>query len=103
MGVLHHPISTENTYADWISRLVRHLDDEKLENYGEDALGEFLTELAHVRNVAAGTQNQALCVIQFYYEKGLGKDMPFHQPLESQGEYLLAVGTEPRRDYRIDS
>jgi hypothetical protein len=36
MRVLHHPISTENTYADWISRLVRHLDDEKLGNYGEE-------------------------------------------------------------------
>jgi len=49
MRVLHHPISTENTYAGWISRLVKHLDDENLEKVTEDALGEFLTELAIVR------------------------------------------------------
>jgi len=77
MRVLHHPISTENTYAGWISRLVRHLDDENLEKYNEDALGEFLTELALVREVDAGTQNQALCAILFYYQKVLGKDMQF--------------------------
>ena len=46
MRVLHHPISTENTYADWIARLVRHVDDEDLPKYGEDTLGEFLTERA---------------------------------------------------------
>jgi hypothetical protein len=73
MRVLHHPISTENTYADWIRRLVRFLDDEKLENYGEAELGEFLSELALIGNVAAGTQNQALCAILFYYQKVLGR------------------------------
>jgi integron integrase len=77
MRVLHHPISTENTYAGWISRLVKHLDDENLEKVTEDALGEFLTELALMREVDAGTQNQALCAILFYYEKVLGKDLQF--------------------------
>jgi len=42
MRVLHHTISTENTYAGWISRLVKHLDDENLEKYVEDALGGVL-------------------------------------------------------------
>jgi hypothetical protein len=60
MRVLHHPISTENTYAGWINRLVKHFDDESLEKYNEDAIGEFLTELALLREVDAGTQNQAL-------------------------------------------
>ena len=65
MRVLHHPISTEDTYAGWITRLVKHLDDENLGKYGEDALGGFLTELALVREVDSGTQNQALS-LPFY-------------------------------------
>lgn len=84
MRVLHHPISTENTYAGWIARLVRHLDDEKLENYSEDALGEFLTELALLREVDAGTQNQALSAILFYYQKVLGRDMQFINRLRAK-------------------
>ncbi len=84
MRVLHHPISTENTYAGWIRRLVKHLDDENLEKYSEDALGEFLTELALLREVDAGTQNQALCAILFYYQKVLGKDMQFINRLRAR-------------------
>ena len=84
MRVLHHPISTENTYASWINRLVKHLDDENLEKYAEDALGEFLTELALLREVDAGTQNQALCAILFYYEKVLGRDMQFINRLRAK-------------------
>jgi integron integrase len=95
MRVLHHPISTENTYADWIARLVRHVDDEDLSKYGEDAIGEFLTELAVFRNVAAGTQNQALCAILFYYQKVLGKDMHFINRLRAkESTYLPLVLSE---------
>ena len=102
MRVLHHPISTENTYAGWIARLVRHLDDEDLAKYSEDTLGEILTELALLREVDAGTQNQALCAILFYYQKVLGRDMQFinrlrakestHLPLVmSQGEIRILL------------
>ena len=84
MRVLHHPISTENTYAGWIARLVRHLDDENLEKFSEDALGEFLTELALLREVDAGTQNQALCAILFYYQKVLGRDLQFINRLRAK-------------------
>jgi integrase len=61
----------------WIARLIKFLDDDKLEKYGESQLGEFLTELALVREVSDGTQNQALCAILFYYQKILGKDIHF--------------------------
>jgi hypothetical protein len=56
--MLHHPISTEDAYASWITRLILHLDDENLEKYGEEQLGEFLTEWAVVREVTTGTQNK---------------------------------------------
>lgn len=84
MRVLHYAISTEDTYAGWIARLVRHLDDENLEKYSEDAIGEFLTELALLREVDAGTQNQALCAILFYYQKVLGRDMQFINRLRAR-------------------
>lgn len=92
MRVLHHPISTENTYAGWIARLVRHLDDEDLAKYSEDAIGEFLTELALIREVDAGTQNQALSAILFYYQNVLGREMQFiHRLRAKQSTYLPLV------------
>jgi integrase len=92
MRVLHHPISTENAYADWITRFVKHLDDDQLEKVGEDAIREFLTELALIRQVTAGTQNQALCAILFYYQNVLGKDMHFINRLRAkQSTYLPLV------------
>jgi hypothetical protein len=97
MRVLHHPLSTENTYAGWIARLVRHLDDENLEKYSEDALGEFLTELALLREVDAGTQNQALCAILFYYQKVLGRDLQFINRLRAKRKQLLATRHERQR------
>lgn len=84
MRFLHHPISTEDTYAGWIRRLVKHFDDENLEKYNEDDLGEFLSELALLREVDAGTQNQALCAILFYYQKVLGKDLHFIQRVRAK-------------------
>ncbi len=92
MRVLHNPISTENSYAGWIARFVRHLDDENLEKYSEDAIGEFLTELALVREVDAGTQNQALSAILFYYQKVLGREMQFiHRLRAKESTYLPLV------------
>jgi integron integrase len=91
MRMLHHPISTENAYASWISRLISHLGDENLEKYGEDQLGEFLSELAVVREVTAGTQNQALCAILFYYQKVLGKDIHFISRVRAKESSHLPV------------
>jgi integron integrase len=89
--MLHHPISTENAYAGWIHRLILHFGDERLEKYGENQLGEFLTELAVVREVTAGTQNQALCAILFYYQKVLGKDIHFINRVRAKESNHLPV------------
>jgi integron integrase len=91
MRMLHHPISTENAYAGWITRLIAHLDDERLEKYGENQIGEFLTELAVVHEVTAGTQNQALCAILFYYQKVLGKDIHFINRVRAKESSHLPV------------
>jgi integron integrase len=113
MRTLHHPISTEDAYAGWIARLVKFLDDEQLEKYGENDLGEFLTELALVREVSAGTQNQALCAILFYYQKILGKDIHFinrvrakessHLPLVLSKEEIRALLPQFRGTYEVMS
>lgn len=100
MRVLYHPISTENTYAGWIARLVRHLDDEDLAKYSEDTLGEFLTERALLREVDAGTQNQALCAILFYYQKVLGRDMQFINRLRAKESTHLPL-VMSQREIRI--
>jgi hypothetical protein len=46
LRVLHHPESTETADVNWVQRLIRHLDDGRLEHYGERETGEFLTDLA---------------------------------------------------------
>ncbi len=77
LRTLHHPLSTETAYIGWIKRLIRHLDDEQLQRYGEREIGDFLTELAVTHDVAAGTQNQALSACLFLYGKVLGRDLRF--------------------------
>ena len=77
MRMLHYPRSTEQAYVSWVARFIRHLDDERLECHGEAEIADFLTDLAVTADVAAGTQNQALCGILFFYEKVLGRDMRF--------------------------
>ena len=66
MRVLHHPISTEQAYVGWVARFIRHLDDERLERYGEPEIADFLTDLAVTGTVTAGTQNQALSGLLFF-------------------------------------
>ncbi len=84
MRILHHPISTEEAYVGWVRRFIRHVDDENLSKYGEAELGEFLSELAIYGEVTAGTQNQALCALLFYYSKVLGRDLKFVQRVRAK-------------------
>jgi integron integrase len=79
----------------WLRRFVRHVDDERLERYGENEIAEFLTELALTGTVAASTQNQALSGILFYYEKVLGKDLGFINAVRAKvSEYRPVVLTK---------
>ncbi|TVP96751.1 MAG: integron integrase [Planctomycetaceae bacterium] len=92
MRVLHHPKSTEDCYARWLLRFIRHLDDEQLEKHGEHEIGQFLTDLAVTGEVTAGTQNQALSAMIFYYGKVLGRDLRFIQRIRAKAsEYLPVV------------
>ncbi len=44
----------------------------------------FLSELAIYGEVTAGTQNQALCALLFYYNKVLGRDLKFIQRVRAK-------------------
>ncbi|WP_203329097.1 integron integrase [Candidatus Laterigemmans baculatus] len=95
MRMLHHPKSTEDAYTGWIRRLIRHLDDERLDRYGEKEIGEFLTDLAVTGEVAAGTQNQALSACLFLYGKVLGREVGFINALRARAsEYRPVVLTK---------
>ena len=79
MRLLHHPKSTEDAYVGQLNKFIRHVDDHRLEKYGEAEIGDFLTDLAVTQQVSAGTQNQALCGILFFYERVHSANHCFHR------------------------
>lgn len=95
MRLLHHPKSTEDAYVAQLKKFIRHFDSTKLERLGEPEIGDFLTDLAVEKNVAAGTQNQALSALLFYYRKVLGRDLKFIQSIRAkESQYLPVVLTK---------
>lgn len=91
LRTLHHPRSTETAYVGWIRRLIRHLDDARLDRYGEREIGDFLADLAVSQHVAAGTQNQALAACLFFYEKVLGRDLRFINTIRAKASQYRPV------------
>lgn len=95
MRVLGHRRSTEKAYIGWIRRFIRHLDDERLERYGEAEIADFLTELALTGRVVAGTQNQAISALAFLYDKLIGRELGFINSLRArESTYLPVVLTQ---------
>jgi integron integrase len=72
---LHYSIRTEDAYVDWTKRFILfHRKRHPLE-MGEPEVVAFLTHLAVQRDVAASTQNQALCALLFLYKVVLGRPL----------------------------
>lgn len=59
---------TEKAYSKWIVRYVKFHKIAHPRDLEEDDVVAFLNYLAVDRNVAASTQNQALCAIVFLYK-----------------------------------
>lgn len=78
----HYSLSTEKSYLYWIRFFIRFHQLRHPRELGEQDIQRFLTFLAVERNVAAGTQNQALNAIVFLYREVL------KQPL---GDFSNAV------------
>ncbi len=75
--VRHYSVRTEEAYHDWVERFIRFHGIRHPNAMGEPEVNAFLTDLAVVRNVAASTQNQALCALLFLYAVVL--DRPLDQ------------------------
>jgi integron integrase len=66
---------TEQAYAHWIKRFIYFHGKRHPREMGEAEVTAFLNDLASARNVAGGTQNQALSALLFLYKEVLGKDL----------------------------
>jgi integron integrase len=67
--------STAKAYLFWIARFLRQFSRTNPAELGGPEVNEFLTQLAVKENVAASTQNQALCALLFFFEMVVGKPL----------------------------
>jgi integrase len=72
----HFSLRTERAYTQWVYRFVVHHGKRHPREMGAREIQAFLTWLAVERNVAASTQNQALCALLFLYREVLGIELP---------------------------
>jgi integron integrase len=70
----HYSIRTEHTYVQWVVDFVRFHGMRHPSEMGGPEIHVYLSHLATDRNVAAKTQNQALCALVFLYTQVLKKD-----------------------------
>lgn len=71
----HYSYKTEQSYINWMKRYVLFHNKRHPKEMGEAEINQFLTHLAVNENVAASTQNQALCAIVFLYKEVLQRDV----------------------------
>lgn len=57
---------TERAYVGWVKRYLRFIHEKNIRGNYENKIREFLNFLTEKRNVAASTQNQALCSLIFF-------------------------------------
>ena len=72
----HFGLRTERAYAQRVYRFVAYHGKRHPREMGAREVQAFLTWLAVERDVAASTQNQALCALLFLYRKVLRIDLP---------------------------
>lgn len=75
--VLHYSWSTEKTYLHWIVGFIHFHKNRHPREMGAAEVEAYLSHLATAREVAAGTQNQAMHAILFLYKQVLGIDLPW--------------------------
>lgn len=73
---------TEQAYTGWVIRFVTFHNTTHPSKMAEAQVVEFLNHLSEDRNVAASTQNQALCAILFLYEHIIGQPLDELQNLK---------------------
>jgi len=70
-----YSIRTEHSYESWVMRFLTFNEYRNPAELGEVEIKSFLSYLANKRNVAASTQNQALCAIVFFYAEVVKKPL----------------------------
>ena len=73
----HYSLRTEQAYLGWIRRYIVTCGMRHPRELGGGDVEVFLSRLATLGNVAAGTQNQALSAILFLYREVLRIDLPW--------------------------
>jgi integron integrase len=91
LRLMHYALDTERAYLAWIKRFINHCGDENLEQFGENEIKEFLTDLAVNGNVATSTQNQALSALLFLYERVFSRECEFIDAVRSKKPLALPV------------
>ena len=78
----HYSLETEKAYVKWVKDFVLFHHVQHPANMGKEEISAFLTHLAVKRNVAASTQNQALCALLFLYREVLELEVGWLEDLE---------------------
>ena len=73
--IKHYSYRTEQSYVQWVNQFILFHGKKHPKDLGEQEIVRFLSHLAMQKNVAASTQNQALCAIVFLYKNVLNIDL----------------------------
>jgi integron integrase len=73
----HYSRRTEESYVMWARRFILFHNKRHPSSMGGEEVNAFLSHLATDRQVAAATQNQALCAILFLYKVVLDERLPW--------------------------
>ncbi|MBN2011747.1 integron integrase [candidate division KSB1 bacterium] len=71
----HYSLRTEEAYVYWIREFILFHNKRHPNEMQEAEVNQFLSFLAVKKNVAASTQNQALCAITFLYKHVLKREL----------------------------
>lgn len=101
----NYSYSTEKAYVYWIKRFILFHNKRHPKTIGCPEIETFLSYLAVERNVAASTQNQALCALLFLYRDVLGVelDSPIVSVRAKRPKRLPTVLTKPEVQLLISS
>ncbi|RKY53585.1 MAG: integron integrase, partial [Candidatus Neomarinimicrobiota bacterium] len=75
LSTKHYSLRNEESYVNWIKRFILFHNKRHPKEMGKTEINQFLSHLAVNRNVAASTQNQALCALLFLYKEVLSQDI----------------------------
>jgi integron integrase len=71
----HYSIRTEEAYINWIRKFILFHNKRHPAEMGEAEIGQFITDLAVKKHMAASTQNQALSAILFLFNEVLQQEI----------------------------